>query len=51
MDMREIEIDTINLAEYLSDQGVDYIDFYLSDAQGSDLNILKTMQSYIDEKR
>jgi|TARA_B100001939_G_scaffold52335_1_gene41552 FkbM family methyltransferase len=51
MDMREIEVDTINLAEYLSDQGVDYIDFYLSDAQGSDLNILKTMQPYIDEKK
>lgn len=48
---REIEVDVINLFDYLSEKNVDYIDRYVSDAQGSDLNILKTMKKYIDEKR
>jgi len=46
---REIEVDTINLHEYLLEEGVDFVDFYLSDIQGSDLNVLKTMKPFIDE--
>ena len=41
-DFKEIEVDTINLLEYLTEEGIEYIDYYLSDTQGSDLNILKT---------
>ena len=50
-DFREIEVDTINLSEYLIEEGVEYIDCYLSDAQGSDLNILKTLKPFIDNKK
>jgi FkbM family methyltransferase len=45
---KEIEVETINLGEYLNEQGVEFIDLYVSDCQGSDLNILKTMKDYID---
>ena len=47
----EIEVDTINLAEYLAEEGVEHIDLYLSDIQGSDLNVLKTIKPFIDEGR
>ena len=49
--IKEIEVDTINLGEYLSEQGVEFIDLYFSDCQGSDLNVLKTMKAFIDEKK
>lgn len=48
---REIEVDVINLCDYLVDNKVEYIDYYISDAQGSDLNILKTLQSFIVNKK
>ena len=48
---REIEVDVINLYEYLIGEGVDYIDYYVSDAQGSDLNILKTITNFVNEKK
>ena len=50
-DFREIEVDTINLLEYLTEEGIEYIDYYLSDTQGSDLNILKTLKPFIDDKK
>ena len=48
---KEIEVNTINLYDYLTEAGVDYIYYYLSDAQGSDLNILKTLTPFIDNKK
>lgn len=48
---REIEVNVINLYEYLIEEGVDYIDYYVSDAQGSDLNILKTITNFVNEKK
>lgn len=50
-DYKEIEVNVINLEEYLLENNVEYIDYYISDAQGSDLNILKTIKSYIDGKK
>tara|TARA_R100000908_G_scaffold48267_1_gene23996 strand:+ start:4193 stop:4828 length:636 start_codon:yes stop_codon:yes gene_type:complete len=50
-DYREIEVNTINLLEYLKEHNVEYIDYYMSDAQGSDLTILKTIKPYIDNKK
>ena len=45
-------MDVINLGNYLKKEGVDEIDFYYSDAQGSDLNILKTLkENYLDTKQ
>lgn len=46
-----VKVKTINLAEYLKDNNVEYIDYYYSDCQGSDLNILKTIKEYINDKR
>ena len=49
--LKEIDVDTINLGDYLKSQNVDFIDLYYSDCQGSDLTILKTMKKFIDEKK
>ena len=49
--IKEIEVNTINLGEFLSEQKVNFIDLYYSDCQGSDLNVLKTMKPFIDEKK
>lgn len=46
-----VKVKTINLAKYLKDNGVEYVDFYYSDCQGSDLNILSTMKEYVDNKK
>ena len=49
--LKEITVDTINLGKYLESEGVDFIDLYYSDCQGSDLTILKTMKKFIDNKK
>ena len=49
--IKEITVETINLSEYLENEGVEFIDLYFSDAQGSDLNVIKTMKKFVDEKR
>lgn len=47
-----IKVKCINLCSYLQSEGVDEIETYLTDAQGSDLKILKTMKKkYIDTKK
>lgn len=46
-----VKVKTVNLAKYLKDNGVEYIDYYYSDCQGSDLNILLTMKEYIENKK
>lgn len=47
----EILVDTINLGDYLKKEGVEFIDLYYSDCQGSDLTILKTMKEFVDDKK
>lgn len=49
--IKEINVKTINLSNYLKDAGIEFIDLYFSDAQGSDLNILTTMKDYVDNKK
>lgn len=49
--IKEITVKTINLAKYLDSEGVEFIDLYYSDAQGSDLNVMKTMKKFVDEKK
>lgn len=46
-----VKVKTVNLAKYLKDNNVEYIDYYYSDCQGSDLNILLTMKEYIENKK
>lgn len=47
---KTVKINTINLCKFLKKENVDYIDFYYSDCQGSDLNVLNTIKEYIDNK-
>jgi len=49
--VKEIEVETVNLGEYLKEQDVDFVDLYVSDCQGSDLNVLKTMKEYVDNDK
>ena len=49
--LKKITVKTVNLKKFLEDNEVDYIDYYLSDTQGSDLNILKTIKEFVDEKK
>lgn len=49
--IKEISVKTINLANYLESENVEFIDLYFSDAQGSDLNVMKTMKKFVDNKQ
>lgn len=47
----QIEVDVINLREWLDDHQVEHIQTLLIDAQGMDLAILKTIEPYLRERR
>ena len=49
--IKQVEVETVNLGEFLKSKGIDKIDRYVSDCQGSDINILKTMMDFINESR
>lgn len=49
--LKKIKVKTINLANFLKENNIEYVDFYMSDAQGSDLNILKTINEFIIDKK
>ena len=46
-----VTVRCINLAHFLEKKGVNFVDEYVSDIQGMDLTVLKTMKSWIDQKR
>ena len=48
---KKVTVKTLNLNNYLKKECVDVIDLYISDCQGSDLLILKTIQEYVDNKK
>ncbi len=48
---REIEVPGINLFNFLQSKGVERIDLYVSDIQGLDLAVLKTLKPYLDTRR
>jgi len=48
---KTVRVKTVNLSEYLKENGIDYIDLYYSDCQGSDLNVLSTIKEYVDDKK
>jgi FkbM family methyltransferase len=41
----------VNLYDYFVENKIDYVDTLITDCQGSDLSILKTIKSYIDNKQ
>ncbi|MGE5479950.1 MAG: FkbM family methyltransferase [Chloroflexota bacterium] len=49
--VKEVAVPAINLNNYIASKGVDRIDTYVSDIQGMDLEVLKTLKKLIDEKR
>jgi FkbM family methyltransferase len=46
-----IEVPAIKLSEFLKEKNVDFIDTYCSDIQGNDLTVLKTLSSWIKNKK
>jgi FkbM family methyltransferase len=45
---QQVVADGINLCTFLKEQGIDAIDTYISDLQGYDYVVLKTMKPFID---
>jgi FkbM family methyltransferase len=48
---RQIKIPCVNLLEFLRKQNIDSIDDYISDVQGMDLEVLKTIKPLIEARR
>lgn len=48
---RRIKIPCINLLNFCRENNIDYIDDYISDIQGMDLQVLKTLRPMIENKR
>lgn len=46
-----IEVPAILLSDFLKEKNIDFIDAYCSDIQGNDLNVLKTLSSFIKNKK
>jgi FkbM family methyltransferase len=48
---REVTVPGINLYHFLRERSIELIDLYVSDIQGMDFVVLKTLQPYLHEKR
>ena len=48
---KTFDVNTINLNNFFEENNIEYIDTLITDCQGSDLSILKTISSFIDEKK
>lgn len=48
---RDIEVPGLNLFNFLQEKGVERIDLYVSDIQGLDLTVLRTLKPYLDARR
>jgi FkbM family methyltransferase len=46
-----IEVPAIRLSKFLEENKIDFIDTYCSDIQGNDLTVLKTLSSWIKNKK
>lgn len=49
--IKQIQVNVVNLFNFLQSRGIDHIDTYVSDAQGSDLSVLKTIKPMVDSKQ
>ena len=47
----QVKVPSINLNHFLKERNIDFIDTYISDIEGMDLQVLKTIKSYIDKKK
>jgi FkbM family methyltransferase len=48
--VNKIKVKTINLGDFLSKKGVKYINRVVTDLQGNDLTVVKTLKEYIDKQ-
>jgi len=48
---KTFEVNCVNLYDYFVENQIDYIDTLITDCQGSDLSIIKTIKGYIDNKK
>lgn len=46
--IKKIQVPSINLYDFIKKEGISFIDSYISDIQGADLKVLKTLQPLID---
>lgn len=46
-----IKVPCVNLMDFLAEHGIDHIDHYVSDIQGMDLTVLKTLAPMIEQGR
>jgi FkbM family methyltransferase len=49
--VKTIRVRCVNLLDFCRQHGIDRIDDYVSDIQGMDLTVLKTMKPFIDQRR
>lgn len=49
--LKEIKVRTINLGNFLKKEGVEQIDYLLTDLQGYDFSVLKTVSDFIEKKK
>lgn len=48
--VKKIKVKAVNLYDFLCSRGIQSIDFYVSDIQGYDLCVLKTLKPFIEKK-
>jgi FkbM family methyltransferase len=48
---KTFEVNCVNLYDYLLENSISYIDTLITDCQGSDLSILKTIKPFIDDRK
>jgi FkbM family methyltransferase len=48
---KTFDVNCVNLCDYLLENDINYIDTLITDCQGSDLSILMTIKSFIDNKQ
>lgn len=44
----KVKVPTVNLCNFFNEKNIDYVDSYISDIQGYDLIVLKTLKPYIE---
>jgi FkbM family methyltransferase len=49
--VKEIKVKTLNLNNYLKSQNINHIDYLLTDLQGYDFAVLKTLEDFINNKK
>ncbi len=48
--IKTVKVPCVNLCNFLREQGIETVDDYISDIQGYDLEVLKTLMPYINRK-